>query len=33
VQSEADREALFKQFQAWDAERNGGGRAQNRGQR
>ncbi len=30
LQSEADREALFKQFQAWEAERNGNPRAQTR---
>jgi TRAP transporter TAXI family solute receptor len=28
VQSDADREALFKQFQAWEAEKSGGGRPQ-----
>jgi TRAP transporter TAXI family solute receptor len=33
VQSDADRESLFKQFQAWEAETNGGARAQARGQR
>ena len=34
VQSDADRESLFKQFQAWEAETNGGTtRAQARGQR
>nr|WP_315702153.1 MULTISPECIES: TAXI family TRAP transporter solute-binding subunit [unclassified Bradyrhizobium] len=30
LQSEADREALFKQFQAWEAERNGSPRTQTR---
>ena len=30
VQSDADREALFKQFQAWEAEKNGNGRPRQR---
>jgi TRAP transporter TAXI family solute receptor len=30
VQSDADREALFKQFQAWEAGKTGGGRARQR---
>jgi hypothetical protein len=33
AQSDTDREALFKQFQAWEAEKSGGGRAQVRSQR
>ena len=31
--SDSDREALFRQFQAWEAEKSGGGRAQVRTQR
>jgi len=30
LQSDADRETLFKQFQAWEAEKSGGGRPQPR---
>ncbi|MFC5326606.1 TAXI family TRAP transporter solute-binding subunit [Bradyrhizobium oligotrophicum] len=33
LQSEADREALFKQYQAWEAEKTGNARAQARPQR
>lgn len=32
LQTDAEREALFKQFQAWEAERTGNARAQTRGQ-
>ncbi|MDU6668583.1 MAG: TRAP transporter substrate-binding protein, partial [Bradyrhizobium sp.] len=33
LQSDAEREALFKQYQAWEAEKTGSARAQARGQR
>lgn len=33
LQSDADREALFKQYQSWEAEKNGSARAQVRGQK